>query len=191
MSSHDLSAAAWTRFIWESDLKPLEKLVALAFADRCRGPVVWVSINDLITITGLSRDAAHRALTGVVSAGWLVKVQDARQHQATRYRLAQRSAARTPDDVQRSASRTAESSFSVPSQQYASRNREERSSSRRSQQYGRRTAGGKANSAATPSPPRWESPPPIDIDLDAARAAATAGAALVRDAIANRTEKTA
>ena len=50
----------WARAIWDSSsLKPLQRLVALAFADHARSEVAWVSLDDLTRCTGMSRTAAR------------------------------------------------------------------------------------------------------------------------------------
>lgn len=134
--AHELPVEAWVECVWQSALKPLEKLVALVFADRCRGPVVYVSYPDLMKRTGLSRDAVGRALRGVVDGGFLVKVGDARQHHATRYTLAQPSVSRTAEERA--------DLLSSPSQPSVSRTREVLRTSSRRQQSVRRTAAASA-----------------------------------------------
>ncbi|MFE5293000.1 hypothetical protein ACFQ8T_12535 [Isoptericola sp. NPDC056618] len=122
---------AWVDAVWLSSLKPLERLVALAYGkyvgDSLAG--VWVNGDTLREITGLSRDAANRALRGLEDKGWLFVLEPSRQHLATRYLLqpggqpsASRNAGsgadRVPEgqtgdaqrDAQRSASRNAEES---------------------------------------------------------------------------------
>ena len=92
----------WAEAVWSSSLRPLERLVALAYADHARdGETAWATYGRLMDRTGLSRDAVARALRGVVGAGWLVEVEPARQHRATVYLLAvpQRSVTQTADDA--------------------------------------------------------------------------------------------
>lgn len=92
----------WAEAVWSSSLRPLERLVALVYADHARdGETAWATYRRLMDRTGLSRDALARALRGVVDAGWLVEVEPARQHRATVYRLAvpQQSATQTADDT--------------------------------------------------------------------------------------------
>lgn len=81
---------AWVDAVWAtSDLKPLEKLVALAYAKYAGEGTerVWVTFDRLVSHTCLSRDAASRALRGLREKGWLVMVEAARQQRAARYQL--------------------------------------------------------------------------------------------------------
>lgn len=106
----------WREAVWnspKSSLKPLQRLIALAYADHARdGEVAWVTYNRLEQRTGLSRDAVARHLGALVEAGWLVLVSPASQHRSARYRLvipsAQQSVAQTAEPVQQSVSRTTE-----------------------------------------------------------------------------------
>jgi hypothetical protein len=79
----------WSDALWLSEqLKPLERLVGLAYAKRAgAGDVAGVGMDDLLQLTGLSRNAARSAVRGLVSAGWLLLVERERQQRATRYRL--------------------------------------------------------------------------------------------------------
>lgn len=107
---------AWADAVWESSLKPLERLVALAYADHVSDDPasVWVHGARLRERTGLSRDSTTRALRGLADAGWLTVTSAAAQHHSTRYALtlpaeaSERSASQNAD--QRSASRNAEAS---------------------------------------------------------------------------------
>lgn len=48
----------------------------------------WCTWEELRRRTGIrSRDSLSRAITGLVSGGWLVVVEKARQHRSARYRL--------------------------------------------------------------------------------------------------------
>lgn len=80
---------AWVDAVWSSSLKPLERLVALAYGryvgDSLEG--VWVNGDTLREITGLSRKGANSALRGLEATGWLVVLEPARQHRSTRYLL--------------------------------------------------------------------------------------------------------
>lgn len=78
----------WSDAIWSSDLRSLEKLAALAYADHA-GPArtAWVTLPRLMERTGMSRDAANRARQGLVSKGWLVLRQEARQQRAAVFEL--------------------------------------------------------------------------------------------------------
>lgn len=105
----------WSDAVWDSSLLPLQKLIALAYADHARdGDVAWVTYDRLRKRTGLSRDAVARHLRALVDAGWLVLVSAASQHRSARYRLgipspsSQQSAPRTTEPVQQSVSRTAD-----------------------------------------------------------------------------------
>lgn len=79
----------WSDAVWESDLRSLERLVALAFAKHAGRGVedVWVSWSELRRLTRLSNDAATRALKTLRDRGWLVKTADAAGPKAARYRL--------------------------------------------------------------------------------------------------------
>lgn len=63
----------WMEAVYSSSLKPLERFVATVFADHA-GPrrVTFVTLSRLMQRTGLSRDAANRALRGLEDAGWLI-----------------------------------------------------------------------------------------------------------------------
>lgn len=89
MSSKITPRQRWTDAIWESDLRSLERLVALAFAKHAgRGlDDVWVSWSELRRLTRLSNDAATRALKTLRDRGWLVRTADAAGPRAARYRL--------------------------------------------------------------------------------------------------------
>ena len=87
--------------VWSSRLKPLERLVALAYASHARDQeFAFLTYPRMQEVTGLSRDAIARAVTGLRDAGWLELMAEARQHHAARYWL------RIP--IQQSVSRTAE-----------------------------------------------------------------------------------
>lgn len=74
----------WMDAVYESDLRPLERLVCAVYADHARDGQreAWVTLDRLCQRTGLSRDAANRARQGVREAGWLVVSERARQHRA-------------------------------------------------------------------------------------------------------------
>lgn len=99
--------------VWcSAALKPVQKLVALAYADHARdGDTAWLSYERLAERTGLARSTAAAALRQLVDAGWLVCVERGRQHRASRYRLElpQQSESRTPEQ---SDSRTPDSASS-------------------------------------------------------------------------------
>jgi hypothetical protein len=105
----------WSEAVWDSPLLPLQKLIALAYADHARdGDVAWVTYDRLRRRSGLSRDAVARHLRALVDAGWLVLISAASQHRSARYRLAipspstQQSVSRTTEPVQQSVSQTAD-----------------------------------------------------------------------------------
>jgi hypothetical protein len=105
----------WSEAVWDSPLLPLQKLIALAYADHARdGDVAWLTYDRLRKRSGLSRDAVARHLRALVDAGWLVLVSAASQHRSARYRLAipspstQQSVSRTTEPVQQSVSQTAD-----------------------------------------------------------------------------------
>ena len=78
----------WMEAVYASDLKPLEKFVACVYADHARDQrTVWVTLPRLVERSSLSRDAANRALRGLREKGWLLVVQEAKQHRATVYGL--------------------------------------------------------------------------------------------------------
>ena len=86
-------ASAWprdvfVRAVWSSTLRPLPRLVALAYADHARkGDPAWLTLDRVVKVTGMSRDSAHRNLGILIAAGWLELVGQGRQHRASRYRL--------------------------------------------------------------------------------------------------------
>lgn len=87
----------WIEAVYGSDLKPLERLVAVVYADHARDRrQVWVTLPRLMERTGLSRDAANRALRGLRDKGWLLVIQEAKQHRATVYGLVIPESSSTP-----------------------------------------------------------------------------------------------
>ena len=87
----------WMEAVYGSDLKPLERLVAVVYADHARDRrQVWVTLPRLMERTGLSRDAANRALRGLRDKGWLLVMQEAKQHRATVYGLVIPESSSTP-----------------------------------------------------------------------------------------------
>lgn len=100
--------------VWASELPPLQRLVALAYADHARdGDTSWVTYRRMRERTGLSRDAIARHNAGLIAAGWLQVVTPARQHRAAIYRLTipEQSVSRT---AEQSVSRTADVPSSTP-----------------------------------------------------------------------------
>ena len=62
--------------VFSSDLKPLERLVAAVYADHARDRrQTFVTLDRLMTCSGLSRDAANRARDGLETKGWLVALE--------------------------------------------------------------------------------------------------------------------
>ncbi len=96
--------------VWDSSLRPTERLVALCFARHAsRGTeLVWVTRARLQSLTGLSRNGVDRALAGLRASGWLVVVEQARQHRSTRYQLT------VPNSIQTPPTETAESAPAAP-----------------------------------------------------------------------------
>lgn len=94
--------------MWSSDLRPVERLVALCFASwgEEKDVDVWVSYDKLVEQTGLARSTAAAAIRTLVDRGYLRLSQPARQHYSARYRLvvqpsdtrtSEQSDTRTPD----------------------------------------------------------------------------------------------
>lgn len=99
----------WAEAVWSSKLPPLQRLVALAYADHARDrDTAWLGGKRLCERTGLGRTAALDARQAVVDAGWLVETVPATARTPAHYRLAvpEGSARRTPDTSEGSASRT-------------------------------------------------------------------------------------
>lgn len=100
----------WLEAIWESEtLTANERIVAYAYARYAgRNEVSWCQWDELRRRTGIrSRDAIHRAIKGLVAAGWLNLIEAAKQHYSARYRLSipsQQSGRRTPGAGEASAS---------------------------------------------------------------------------------------
>lgn len=62
--------------VFSSNLKPLERLVAAVYADHARDRrQTFVTLDRLMTCSGLSRDAANRARDGLETKGWLVALE--------------------------------------------------------------------------------------------------------------------
>ena len=84
--------------VFESDLKSLQRLIALVYADHARdGTVAWVTLERLCERTGMKRSSAIEHRKVLVDSGWLVLLEPARQHAAARYRL-QIPGVREPND---------------------------------------------------------------------------------------------
>jgi hypothetical protein len=81
-------SALWAEAIWASNLKPAEKLVALAYADHARSKrQAWLSYQRLMERTGYSRSPCAAAVRALREAGWLKVVEKGRQHKSTVYEL--------------------------------------------------------------------------------------------------------
>lgn len=66
----------WMKAVFSSNLKPLERLVAAVYADHARDRrQTFVTLDRLMTCSGLSRDAANRARDGLETKGWLVALE--------------------------------------------------------------------------------------------------------------------
>lgn len=81
---------AFVAAVWESEqLRPLERIVALAYADHAKdSDVAWVTWTRLSQRTGIrSKTALSKATKGLVDAGWLKCVRPARQHYSPEYQL--------------------------------------------------------------------------------------------------------
>lgn len=79
----------WIDAVYASDLKPLERFVAVIYEKFAGNGTdgVWVAFQTLLDHTGLSRDAANRAIRGLREKGWLYQTERGRQHRAARVRL--------------------------------------------------------------------------------------------------------
>ncbi len=135
----------WVDAVWASDLKPLERLVALAYAKHASKGIddVWVSYARLRSHTGLSRDAIARAIKGLCDRGWMTQTAPGRQHYSAHFRLIFSGTAdgllESPRDV---FSRTGDGPLNGESpvdKSPSSPSPESSSPSKRSQQSGRRT----------------------------------------------------
>lgn len=89
---------AYAQAVWESDLKPLPRLVALAFASHAgsRDPAfAWVTYEQLVRRTGAARSSVAKAVRDLEAAGWLQQKTYPRGRVAPEYWLLQPSATRT------------------------------------------------------------------------------------------------
>lgn len=78
----------WTEAIWSSDLKPLQRLVALVYAEHARDKrTAWVTLDRLIERSGLARSTAQRTRRELVELGWLIEVSKATQHKTAVFSL--------------------------------------------------------------------------------------------------------
>lgn len=79
----------WLKAVWESNLAPLERLVAAVFADHAGSDrTAYVALDRLCQRSGLGRTSAQQHRRGLIQAGWLVEVRGATQHSAAHYELA-------------------------------------------------------------------------------------------------------
>ena len=69
--------AKWMESVYSAEnLKPLEVLVAAVYADHARDKrTAWVTGERLQQRSKLSKDAAHRALKGLETKGYLVAIE--------------------------------------------------------------------------------------------------------------------
>ncbi|WP_282947837.1 helix-turn-helix domain-containing protein [Cellulomonas endometrii] len=78
----------WAEAVWSSDLTPVERLVALAYADHARDQrTAWVTTARLIERTGLSRASILRAREALITAGWFVLAAKSTPRTAATYLL--------------------------------------------------------------------------------------------------------
>lgn len=78
----------WKEAIYESDLKPLERIVAFVYADHARERrSAWVTLDRLVETTGMSRTQAQSWRSRLVKSGFLVELSKATHHRATLYGL--------------------------------------------------------------------------------------------------------
>lgn len=79
----------WRDAVWSSDLSPIDRLVALAYAEHAAADPgrVWVTSERLQAMTGAARSTTQTALRRLEASGWLAVTEPARQHYATRYAL--------------------------------------------------------------------------------------------------------
>lgn len=76
--------------MWESEtLTANERCVAYVYGRYAgRSDISWCLWDELRKRTGIkSRDAIHRAVKGLIKAGWLILTEAAKQHYSARYRL--------------------------------------------------------------------------------------------------------
>lgn len=99
----------WAEAVWSSSLPPLQRLVALAYADHARDrDTAWLGGKRLCERTGLGRTAALDARQSLVDAGWLAETLPATARTPAHYRLvvvAEGSARRTPLTPRRGSAR--------------------------------------------------------------------------------------
>ena len=107
MSAQRWHRDLWAEAVWCSSLPPMQRIIALVYADHARdSDVAWVSYDRLSERSGMSRASIARHLPLLVEDGWLVLVSAAAQHRSARYRLvipaAQQSTPETAEHVQQS-----------------------------------------------------------------------------------------
>jgi hypothetical protein len=82
--------------VWEcASLRPIEKIVALTYAQHAGAPkpkadsdVSWVVWRRLSQLTGIrSKTTLSKVTRALEAAGWLVLVEEKKQHKSPRYRL--------------------------------------------------------------------------------------------------------
>lgn len=93
----------WLDAMWDCrTLTPNERCVAHVYARYAgKKQIAWCKWEEIRDRTGIkSRDAINRAISGLITGGWLEVSEKARQHYSARYRLvlppAQGSGKRTP-----------------------------------------------------------------------------------------------
>lgn len=98
----------WAEAVWSSDLPPVLRLVALAYADHARDrDSAWLSNDRLRERTGLGRTAAAAAVRRLAKDEWLVPLDQPRRGHTAHYRLA------LPDS-EKAVSRPSEKAVSRP-----------------------------------------------------------------------------
>lgn len=107
MSGKQWPRDAYERAVWAArDLKPVPRLVALAFA-RSAGssnpPRAWLTYDQMAAVTGAARSTCVLAVAFLVEQGWLRKISEPRGRVAPHYLLTQPTESRT---VEQSESRT-------------------------------------------------------------------------------------
>jgi len=76
-------------YVWQLNLPPTQKLVAIALADHCHddGSEARPSQALLIKKTGLSEQTVRRCITGLLQSGVIVLERPSAQHRANVYKF--------------------------------------------------------------------------------------------------------
>lgn len=89
-SKNTVSRNDWRDAVWNSDLAPNPRLVALVYADHANNDAdtVWVTLARGLERTGIKHHVTWSKYVGeLVAAGWLVEVETRTNQRAARYRL--------------------------------------------------------------------------------------------------------